>query len=292
MFQRVWNVVTVVTLLFTFSSWTTEAYSSGAGQCIGGTAAVGAAHMTSTAVTGSLQDGAYSVTIGDQTSSPAPEITVNTDTSITIGISSSAPQFRGALIRASSSDGVTFTLEPGVNGANAMACPEDGVLGVTHSSNDLKSEFSGTLNAAAAGTITLDITVVRSQNSVDGSYYYYTPITVTVVDGEPEIDAGATLAPAASTTKTTLAPATIQFLISMLCLTLLTSMVKRFRASCKTGKGWWPWGASFRLWNCTGRRTGSRSKGTIHSGRAHNGVGASKLDPQGALGHAQATLGQ
>jgi hypothetical protein len=33
----------------------------------------------------------------------------------------------------------------------------------------------------------------------------------------------------------------IQFVISMLCLTLLTSMVKRLGASCETGKRQWPW---------------------------------------------------
>jgi hypothetical protein len=211
MFKKVWNVVTVVSLLFSFSSWTTEAYSSGAGQCIGGTAAVGEPHRTSTAVTGSLQDGALTVTVlRDQTDAPSEEITTNTNTTITIGFSSSdSTGFRGALIRASSADGAEFTLDPGINGANAMACTEDGVFGVTHSSNDLKMELGAILNVATAGTVTLDVTVVLAQNSVDGSIYYYTPITVTVVDGEPEIDTGATSAPATATTpETTSAPAT------------------------------------------------------------------------------------
>jgi hypothetical protein len=68
-------------------------------------------------------------------------------------------------------------------------------------------ELGAILNVATAGTVTLDVTVVLAQNSQDGSIYYYSPITVTVVDGEPEIDTGATLAPAASTTETTSAPA-------------------------------------------------------------------------------------
>jgi hypothetical protein len=200
MMKSIWNIVTTASLLCIV---VTDAYSTGAGQCIGGTAAVGAPHMTSTAVSGTLQDGAFSITIGDQTSSPAPQVTTNTDTIITISISSSSPQFRGALIRASSPDGVEFTLEPvGDTAQAAPVCTDPGVLGVTHTSNALKSEFSGTLNAATAGTITLDITVVRSQNSQDGSFYYYSPFTVTVVDAEPEIDTSTTSAPVAATTTT------------------------------------------------------------------------------------------
>jgi hypothetical protein len=204
------NVVKIMSLLVTFSS-RTEAYSSGAGQCIGGTAAVGAPHMTSSAVTGSLQDGALTLTVvRDQTNgAPSEEITTNTDTTVTIGFSSTGSTgFRGALIRASSTDGAEFTLEPGVNGANAMACTEDGVLGVTHTSNDLKMELGAILNVATAGTVTLDVTVVLAQNSVDGSIYYYSSIDLTVV-GEPEIDTNsteATSAPAA-TTENTSAPA-------------------------------------------------------------------------------------
>jgi hypothetical protein len=90
-----------------------------------------------------------------------------------------------------------------------MACTEDGVFGVTHSSNDLKMELGAILNVATAGTVTLDVTVVLAQNSQDGSIYYYSPITVTVVDGEPEIDTNSTettSAPAATTTETTSAP--------------------------------------------------------------------------------------
>jgi hypothetical protein len=208
MFKSIWNIASAAFLLCG-STAVVHAYSSGAGQCIGGMAAVGEAHRTSTAVTGSLQDGALTVTVlRDQTDAPSEEITTDTNTTITIGFSSSdSTGFRGALIRASSTDGAEFTLEPGVNGANAMACTEDGVFGVTHSSNDLKMELGAILNVATAGTVTLDVTVVLAQNSQDGSIYYYSPITVTVVDGEPEIDTGATLAPAASTTETTSAPA-------------------------------------------------------------------------------------
>jgi Reeler domain len=215
MMKSIWNIVTTAaaaSLLFGTACIVvvTDAYSTGAGQCIGGTAAVGAPHMTSTAVSGTLQDGAFSITIGDQTSSPAPQVTTNTDTIITISISSSSPQFRGALIRASSPDGVEFTLEPvGDTAQAAPVCTDPGVLGVTHTSNALKSEFSGTLNAATAGTITLDITVVRSQNSQDGSFYYYSPFTVTVVDAEPEIDTSTTSAPVATTTTTATTPAPV-----------------------------------------------------------------------------------
>jgi hypothetical protein len=246
MFKSIWNIATA-TILLCGGTAVVHAYSSGAGQCIGGMAAVGAPHMTSTAVSGSLQDGDLRVTIRDQLTFSQRDVYLNTD--MTIGIFASSPGFRGALIRASSADGVEFTFEPvGDNSQMASVCTDSGVLGVTHTSNALKTEFTGILNAATTGTITLDITVVRSQNSQDGSFYYYTPITVTVVDGEPEIDTGATSAPATTTTVTTPAPA----------------------ASTEGGR--------------TGSCIGS-------SDRAYS-VCAARLDPQGTLGHTQATVGQ
>jgi hypothetical protein len=135
MFKSIWNIASAAFLLYG-STTVVHAYSSGAGQCIGGTAAVGEPHMASTAVTGSLQDGALTVTVlRDQTDAPSEEITTNTDTTITIGFSSSdSTGFRGALIRASSTDGAEFTLEPGINGANARWRAPKTVYLVSHTS--------------------------------------------------------------------------------------------------------------------------------------------------------------
>jgi hypothetical protein len=182
-------VTAVTALLFVLSSFTADAYSTGAGQCIGGMAAVGAPHMTGTAVTGPLSDGSLVVAVNNRVYdvSEINNFYVETGTDYTILIQAQDGSFRGALIRASSPDGAEFTLEPGVNGANAMACTEDGVLGVTHMSSDLKTELGATLNIAVAGTITLDVTVVQSQNSQDGSVYFYTPYTLTADEVLPDV---------------------------------------------------------------------------------------------------------
>jgi hypothetical protein len=166
-----------------------EAYSTGAGQCIGGMAAVGAPHMTATAVTGPLSDASLVVAVNNRVFnvSEIGNFYVETGTDYTILIQAQDGSFRGALIRASSDDGAEFTLEPGVNGQVATACADPGVLGVTHTSNDLKTELGATLNIAVAGTIALDVTVVQSQNSNDGSVYFYTPYALTATDTLPDV---------------------------------------------------------------------------------------------------------
>jgi hypothetical protein len=171
----------------------TFAYPNGAGQCIGGRAAVGGEHLTlNPSETGSLVDGGLEVTVNGDTTlteNGGPyEIATNTDYTIAIGISSSGG-FRGALIRASSDNGETdFTLQAADDfGQEATSvCSDDGVLGVTHVTNDIKPSLSATLNVAFVGTITLDITVVQAANDNDGSYYYYSPFTLTVVEAAVE----------------------------------------------------------------------------------------------------------
>jgi hypothetical protein len=171
----------------------TFAYPNGAGQCIGGRAAVGGEHLTlNPSETGSLVDGGLEVTVNDDTTlteNGGPyEIATNTDYTIAIGISSSGG-FRGALIRASSDNGETdFTLQAADDfGQEATSvCTDDGVLGVTHVTNDIKPSLSATLNVAFVGTITLDITVVQAANGNDGSYYYYSTFTLTVVEAVVE----------------------------------------------------------------------------------------------------------
>jgi hypothetical protein len=166
-----------------------EAYSTGAGQCIGGMAAVGAPHMTATAVTGPLSDASLVVAVNNRVFnvSEIGNFYVETGTDYTILIQAQDGSFRGALIRASSDDGAEFTLEPGVNGQVASVCTDPGVLGVTHTSNDLKTELGATLNIAVAGTIVLDVTVVQSQNANDGSVYFYTPYALTATDTLPDV---------------------------------------------------------------------------------------------------------
>jgi hypothetical protein len=158
-----------------------DAYSSGAGQCIGGMAAVGAPHMTSTAVTGSLSDGRLVVAFNSRMFNGL-DFCVETGADYTLLIQAPDGSFRGALIRASSADGAEFTLEPRVNGQVAMACNDDGVLGVTHTSNAIKTELGATLFIATAGTVTLDVTVVRANNANDGSIYFYSRYTLTAED--------------------------------------------------------------------------------------------------------------
>jgi hypothetical protein len=189
--DRVWWRVVVVAVgaVLVHQPWyTAHAFPNGAGQCIGGRAAVDGEHLTlNPVVTGSLVDGGLEVTINDGTTLTEDggpyEIATNTDYTIAIGISSSGG-FRGALIRAASSNGESdFTLQAADEfGQDATSvCTDNGVLGVTHVSNDIKPSLSATLNVGFVGTITLDITVVQAANDNDGSSYYYSPYTLTVV---------------------------------------------------------------------------------------------------------------
>jgi Reeler domain len=166
-----------------------DAYPSGAGQCIGGMAAVGGTHLTATAVTGPLSIGSLVVSINNQVidESEIANFNVEMGNDYTILIQAPDGSFRGALIRASSPDGAEFTLDPGDNAADAAACTDDGVLGVTHTNNDFKSELGATLFIATAGTVTLDVTVVQAHNANDGSIYLYTPFTLKAEETMPNV---------------------------------------------------------------------------------------------------------
>jgi hypothetical protein len=201
----------------------TLAYSTGAGQCIGGQAAVGGAHLSSAAETGSLQDGAVSamVQLGTGLTDLFELVEIVTANDYAIYLQPSEFGFRGALIRVSSPDGAEFTLDPDANDLEvsqvASACDGiDGVQGVTHTEGGFKfNPFRATLNVATTGTIVLDITVVRFNNRADGSVYHYSNHTLTVresfLDGPAPttVERAFPTASPLSPTPTSVAPAVI-----------------------------------------------------------------------------------
>jgi hypothetical protein len=167
---------------------------------------VGGTHLCNEPiVTGSLADGGFTVFVDQDTLTDTMDIAMNTAYLIYVG---NAPTFRGALLRFASTSGTdgAFTLEPDDSGtAAAAACNTvgDGVLGLTHVDSEPKFAMTGVLKANTVGSIALDITVVISNNNVNGSSYYYSPYTLNVIDSaeEPDIDTNNT------TETTTSAPA-------------------------------------------------------------------------------------
>lgn len=156
------------------------AYPNMAGGCDGGVAAVGPPHLIPGAVNGSLADGNYSLVINNNVIDPKlSSITFvsgkSYHISIRIAVGSSAT-FRGALIRAEMGAAGGFTLDPETNGQAASVCLVP-IRGVCHTSNADKTELGAKFKTSSTGTLFLDVTVVKSNNAVDGSRYYYTRFT-------------------------------------------------------------------------------------------------------------------
>lgn len=155
------------------------AYPTMAGGCDGGVAAVGGPHLIG-AVNGSLADGNYSLFINNNVIDPTLSLTnFMSGKKYLISVrSSSSTTFRGALIRAEMDASSDFTLEPETNGQLASVCSAP-ILGVCHTNNKNKTELGAKFSTNSTGTLFLDVTVVKSNNAVDGSRYYYTRFTLT-----------------------------------------------------------------------------------------------------------------
>jgi hypothetical protein len=179
-------------LLFTCLVTTSvESYSSGAGGCAGGKAAVASLHKARFLGLRSVRSGTLAsknlvVTLGTVplTSSGTPQSFL-TDTTYTINIQDNSGRMKGALIRVSVPGG-TLTdnalLIPNTGAKDALVCPST-VRGITHTSSALKESFGGTLKISnPTSNVTFDITVVFLNKLFGGSSYVYGQFVVNFAD--------------------------------------------------------------------------------------------------------------
>lgn len=223
----------IVIMLIAVSFWNPAlAYRTGAGRCVSEEASVGFPHTVAGSTTGSLEDGGLELVVDDTvvvSTSGSVSMTAGANHTIVVRSSNnsgtSSAGFRGALIRVLSptanGSGSQLILEPGANAQATEEC-EAPAAGVTHTSSDNKTEFGAslTLEADASGSVSMDVTIVVSNNFADGSFYYYssydfviepddngsigTPTTTT----PPSNNGTVTSAPAAPSTPTAPAPPT------------------------------------------------------------------------------------
>lgn len=149
-----------------------ESFSTGAGACTGGTAAVGGAHLVTGAKSWKLADKKIKVVIGNVTVSEGKTATVPTAKSLVIRVT--GKQMAGILIRVQAPKGVSTksVLSAGTTTQKAQVCASP-VVGITHKSNTKRNAYRGKIkfNKETKGVI-FDITVVFS-NTYGSSEYAY-----------------------------------------------------------------------------------------------------------------------
>jgi uncharacterized surface protein with fasciclin (FAS1) repeats len=165
-----------------------HAFSSGAGQCLIGSASPSGLHLTQPSITtGALSDGGYSITVNGQTVGAGDTATASVG--VTFDITLAGPDFKGVLILVAGQED-TVIIQPGPDLALALNCA--GVAAITHTSTVAKTSVGGAVTMEAAVATTLELNIVVS-NSNGVSTYYYSQVMLDVV--EPAVAAGPTAAP-------------------------------------------------------------------------------------------------
>lgn len=190
----------------------------GAGSCIGGEAAVGGSHLLpAETISATFAERGIQVSIGGNIVTPDQTFGLLAGDSLEVEIVATQNQFRGALIRLEplADQDVMGGLTPGTNAVLADICT-DPVVGITHSDNELKESFSGTLMVDSLGEAVLDITIVEINSAASSIYMYggydivFIPQPSTtgapVGGSTPTTAPGITLAPVGGSTPTS-APA-------------------------------------------------------------------------------------
>jgi hypothetical protein len=156
-----------------------HAFSSGAGGCSGGQAAVMDFHLSAeggkASTTGSLADGGVGLLL-DGVPLDAMLATASNFSTADIHVLTLAgtSPYRGMLVRLSAPSGVDTTsslLEVSADLQDASSCSAP-VVGITHTNSDLKNTQSMSLFLPSEGEVTIDVTVVFANNSTDSIYYY------------------------------------------------------------------------------------------------------------------------
>jgi hypothetical protein len=176
--MMLWNHLLLCFMaLFPLMAGTGSAYSSGAGGCAGGVAAVQGSHLDKTKseyMTGSLKKGNYNVTVGGRNLVVGKATNITTNKAYTITVKGKQP-IKGILIRVETP--AKYMLDPVGNLLqDAVACAalnKPAVQGITHKSSVNKASASAKLMVMApANGIKMDITVVLDNDSAESIYYY------------------------------------------------------------------------------------------------------------------------
>jgi hypothetical protein len=169
-----------------------HSYSTGAGACPAGGAAVGGYHLATVTGTntsrivrrGPLSEGEFVVSLGDAVLSPVNATSTNAtavfriNQEYEIAVFSNRYEYKGILIRFEFMGAATIdvgeALIPDVNTQIAVACfgASSNVIGITHFNNTFKTLHSGRVQVPQTGPVALDITVVGLNNATASLYGY------------------------------------------------------------------------------------------------------------------------
>jgi hypothetical protein len=176
-----------LSIVFALLFGSVTARPDGSPVCTVGSAAPSGAHLTRNAsitVTGPLSQGNFAVSIGGLTLSSSGFNNVTSDTNLNLELTSTnGGVFKGVLIILNEA-GVNLTSSLTTNSTllkTQALCPPDGYGGFTHTSRDLKTSASGTINMPANLEAFLDVNVVVVNNSTAGSTYFYTRFQLSTV---------------------------------------------------------------------------------------------------------------
>lgn len=160
----------------------------GASGCDGGKAAVGGAHLTGNAVTGSLAQGGFELIL-DNKYILVPNVPMPLIAGQSYSLSIKAEDgsfFRGVLIRmegaaGTDEDEILMSPAPGYQGASV--CEDIGVRGITHTGPEDQTGLTSIVEFSVPSVqeLSVDVTVVVSNNAGEGSEYYYDPFVFDLV---------------------------------------------------------------------------------------------------------------
>jgi hypothetical protein len=202
------------------SSFSVTAFPNGAGSCPPDKAAVGGIHLEASSVTtGSLRDNRLIIEINGRELSTNSTLTLKSGVDHNwILVSNSGAGFRGFLIRLDArTRGVDTTVALSSANGNVQeaftACIEvEGVGGLTHTDNALKTSVVGTLRLdEEASDLQLDVTVVM-ENRNGNSVYYYSAYQLNINDSgtpPPAATEAPTTPPPLTPEPTTSVPTTV-----------------------------------------------------------------------------------
>jgi hypothetical protein len=165
------------------------ALPSGAGNCVGGHAAVGASHLSGNVKNDTLERGGITLTIGNTLLQVGTVARLPAQQDLRWNLTSTKRPFRGFLIRAEDASvanavdttGALSQLDEHAQVAETVCVSAFNVGGVTHTNNNQKRSVTGIFRSdEPVDELQLDVTIVV-KNRNGNSIYYYTGYLVSVV---------------------------------------------------------------------------------------------------------------
>jgi hypothetical protein len=169
--SSMWTALTA-----SFLMGSAQAFSAGAGGCVGGAAAVGGSHLTrETTLTGTLAEGGLSVYLNNELTDITTPLSLEVAKPYSVHVNGTS-EYKGILYRLESTLGLDVTGfvstapdDPRTKIADACASP---ATGLTHVNSDLKNNIPMFLTIESAGTYKVDITIVAANNASVSEYYH------------------------------------------------------------------------------------------------------------------------